>query len=152
MPLIKNIFYTMKQIFFLLTAAVLTFAASCSENANQKSSEMTFKSEIEYDFGTLDYDGDGSYEFVFKNTGKAPLIITNVKSSCGCTVPTYPKKPVKKGDEASVKVQYDTKRVGKFSKTITVYSNAKNSPIILRVNGFVDAKEGSEETGGEGSE
>ncbi len=132
----------MKKIIYLITAAIITMAASCSDNPNQKKrAEITFKGDIEHDFGTIAYDGDGSYEFVFKNTGKIPLIITQVKSSCGCTVPTYPKEPVKVKKEASIKVRYDTKRAGKFSKTVTVYSNAVNSPTVLRINGFVEGKE-----------
>ena len=130
----------MKRLFYLFSAILLSVSISCSQNSNKKVSEMTFKEGTDHNFGTMEYMGDGSYEFVFKNTGKAPLIITNVKSSCGCTVPTYPKEPVKKKKEASIKVKYDTKRTGSFSKTVTVFSNAKNSPVILRIKGQVNPK------------
>jgi len=99
--------------------------------------EITFKN-VENDFGFLPYKGDGTCEFVFKNTGKAPLILTNVKSSCGCTIPTWPRDPIAPGEEQSIKVKYDTKRQGKFSKTITVYSNASNSPVALTIKGQVE--------------
>ena len=72
------------------------------------------------------------------------LIITNVKSSCGCTVPSYPKEPVKKSKKEKIHVKYDTKRIGNFNKTITVYSNAKNSPVKLHIKGEVVKKDTTE--------
>ena len=79
----------------------------CSQTGNKKSSEMTFKDGTEYDFGKISFMGDGTCEFIFKNTGKAPLLITNVKSSCGCTVPTYPKEPIGKKKKSAIKVKYE---------------------------------------------
>ncbi len=127
----------MKQITYFLMITLFVTTVGCAQNENSNDAEMIFKDGQEHDFGKIQYDGDGSFEFEFKNTGKVPLIITNVKSSCGCTVPTYPKEPIKKKGKASIKVKYDTKRVGTFTKTITVYSNAKNSPITLRIKGEV---------------
>ncbi|HEY0029787.1 MAG TPA: DUF1573 domain-containing protein [Bacteroidia bacterium] len=102
-------------------------------------SEITFDKET-HDFGTVEYAGNGTYEFRFKNTGKEPLIITDAKGSCGCTVPTYPKNvPIKPGETQVIKVTYDTKRAGNFTKTVTVTSNAKTPSKVLTIKGVVNA-------------
>jgi len=132
----------MKKIINLTLAVMLLFTAACSQNEDSKSNaEMTFKEDLTFNFGKLKQDSDGTHEFIFKNTGKDPLIITNVKSSCGCTVPTFPEAPVKKGETAKIHVKYDTHRIGVFTKTITVYSNAKNSPVKLHIKGEVERPE-----------
>jgi len=97
---------------------------------------MTFKKTF-HDFKSVWYKADATFEFVFKNTGKEPLIITKVKSSCGCTVPTWEKEPVLKNKTGTIKVKYDSDRIGQFQKSITVYSNAKNSPVELIISGEV---------------
>ena len=94
----------MKKLAFTLGSILLTvFAASAQEKdatppVSTSLSEISFDKET-HDFGTIDYAGNGTYEFKFKNTGKEPLIITDAKGSCGCTVPTYPKNvPIKPGE------------------------------------------------------
>ncbi|MCX6275492.1 MAG: DUF1573 domain-containing protein, partial [Bacteroidetes bacterium] len=82
---------------------------------------------------------DGGCEFKFKNTGKEPLVISNAKGSCGCTVPTWPKEPIMKGQTGVIKVHYDTKRVGAFTKTVTIESNSKTNPRVLTIKGIVEA-------------
>ncbi len=132
----------MKKIINITFAVMLLFTAACSQNEEGKNkSEMTFKEDLTYDFGKIKQNSEGIHEFIFKNTGKDPLIITNVKSSCGCTVPTYPEEPIKKGETGKIHVKYDTKRIGVFTKTITVYSNAKNSPVKLHIKGEVQRNE-----------
>lgn len=103
---------------------------------NPNAPEIVFETVV-VDYGTIEYNSNGDREFKFKNTGKEPLIITSATGSCGCTVPTPPKDPVKPGETAVIKVHYDTKRVGNFEKTITVVSNAKNTPIVLKIKGTV---------------
>jgi hypothetical protein len=128
----------MKKIINLGILFLLLFTVGCSQNeGNSSGAEMTFKDELTFNYGKIKQNGDGSHTFIFKNTGKEPLVITNVKSSCGCTVPTYPSQPVKKGEKGEIHVKYDTKRLGVFNKTVTVYSNAKNSPVKLRIKGEV---------------
>jgi hypothetical protein len=100
--------------------------------------EITFEKEV-HDFGVIEYAGNGTYEFKFKNTGKEPLIISNAKGTCGCTVPTYPKDvAIKPGESQVIKVTYDTKRAGNFTKTVTVSSNAKTPEKILTIKGKVE--------------
>jgi hypothetical protein len=96
-----------------------------------------------HDFGTLEYGSDATYEFVFKNAGKQPLIINNCQSSCGCTVPDCPKDPVMKGKTGKITVRYNTTNVGAFTKTITISSNAQNTPLVLTIKGRVKSKEES---------
>ena len=102
-----------------------------------KGATMVFDNDV-IDYGTIEHNADGNREFTFTNTGTEPLIITNAKGSCGCTVPTWPKEPIAPGETGIMKVKYATNRVGAFNKTITVSSNAVESPTkILRIKGNV---------------
>ena len=121
---------------YLTIILLLISVNSFSQKKEKNNSEMTFKKSF-HDFNTVWYKSDASYEFIYKNTGKKPLIITKVKSSCGCTVSTWEKEPVKKSKTGIIKVKYDSYRIGQFQKTVTVYSNAKNSPVTLIISGEV---------------
>ena len=103
---------------------------------NPNAPEITFEKTV-HDYGTIPYNGDGKCQFKFTNTGKEPLILSRPKSSCGCTVPTWPKQPILPGKSESIKVTYTTNRVGPFNKTVTIYSNASNNPIKLQIKGKV---------------
>lgn len=109
---------------------------SKEEQNNTNESEVTFAKTV-HDYGTIKKESDGGCEFAFTNTGTEPLILSNVKSSCGCTVPTWPKDPILPGKSEIIKVMYDTKRMGIISKSITVISNAKNGTVILSIKGEV---------------
>jgi hypothetical protein len=104
---------------------------------NPNAPEITFV-EVSHDFVTLQKGDECSYEFKFKNTGKEPLILANCQASCGCTTPSCPKEPIAPGASGVIKVKYDSNRVGVFSKTVSVTSNAKNSPITLSIKGKID--------------
>lgn len=110
------------------------------EKKNKKKlPEITFTS-LEYDYGNI-FQGDNGYcEFEFKNTGKAPLTITNARASCGCTVPEWPKTEIAPGKKGVIRVKYDTKRLGTINKTITISSNAINNSVILRIKGNISVK------------
>jgi len=131
----------MKKILFisviLLMGMTKIFAQAEVETDSTKLPEMIFE-VTEHDFGTLQKGDPCVFDFVFKNTGKSDLVITNVKSSCGCTTPTYTKEPVAKKEEGSISVKYDSNRVGSFHKTITITSNAANSPIVLSISGKIE--------------
>jgi len=107
-----------------------------AQPGNLSNAELTFDKEM-YDFGTIDQGANGTTEFSFKNTGKEPLIIEDAKGSCGCTVPSFPKEPIKPGATGTIKVTYDTKRTGAFSKTVTVKSNSKSGDKMLTIKGNV---------------
>jgi hypothetical protein len=93
--------------------------------------------ETSIDMGDIPFDKPVTVEFVFKNPGMLPLIISDVKSSCGCTVPDFPKQPIISGAEGKIKVTYDAKTEGYFSKTITVYSNTDGGLTQLFIKGVV---------------
>jgi len=123
---------------FFANAQTTTTAPAAATTAPVSQAEMTFETDV-HDFGAIEYAGNGTYEFKFKNTGKEPLIISEAKGSCGCTVPTYPKNvPIKPGESQVIKVTYDTKRAGNFTKTVTIHSNAKTGDKILTIKGHVD--------------
>ncbi len=121
---------------YLILGILLLSSFQLKAQENEAQAEMMFKDTLHI-FGKIWYQANAEYEFVFKNTGKTPLIIRDVKSSCGCTVPEWSKEPVLPKGKGIIKVKYDTKRIGEFYKIITVYSNAKNSPVKLYVQGNV---------------
>lgn len=99
--------------------------------------KIEFKKDV-HDYGELKYGANGTYTFDFKNTGNAPLIISNAKGSCNCTVPSWPKEPINPGETGKITVHYDTKRSGVINKSVTITSNAANDPSkILRIKGNV---------------
>lgn len=99
--------------------------------------EIEFNNDV-HDFGEVMQHGNTTTEFVFTNTGDEPLIISNARGSCGCTVPEWPKKPINPGETASIKVKYDNKRVGPINKSVTITSNATNEPTtVLRIKGNI---------------
>lgn len=99
--------------------------------------DISFTKDL-HDFGTINKGDNGTVEFSFKNTGKEPLIISNAQGSCGCTVPVWPKEPIAPGASSSIKVTYDTKRVGAFTKTVTITSNAKTAAKTITIKGVVN--------------
>jgi hypothetical protein len=99
--------------------------------------EFQFEAET-IDYGKIEKASNGERTFVFTNIGDQPLIIDRIKSSCGCTVPKKPEAPVMPGEKGEIKVSYDTKRVGGFSKSITITSNAKNTVKVIKIKGFVN--------------
>jgi hypothetical protein len=127
---------------YLLFISVLTISVlGCGQNNSEDKNagekpEMIFN-ESDFDYGIIEYGGNGTYEFVFKNTGKTPLIIKRVDSSCGCTTPEWSKEPIKPKGKGKIVVKYDTKRIGSFIKSVKIYSNAKNSPVELIIRGEV---------------
>jgi hypothetical protein len=139
----------MKKVLVTLgISLMMTFAALAQTEtqpaANPNAPVITFE-KTTHDYGTVTKGGDGTCEFKFKNTGVEPLILSNVTSSCGCTVPEWPREPVLKGKSASIKVKYDSNRVGPINKTITVVSNASNATIQLRIVGnVVEATNGAQ--------
>ena len=85
------------------------------------------------------FNGDGVRVFEFVNMGEAPLVISDVKSSCGCTIPKKPDAPILPGETGEIQVKYDTNRVGPIRKAITVTSNADTPTKVLKIKGTVKA-------------
>ncbi len=106
------------------------------ETTQVQGAQISFKSET-IDYGTIERNSDGKRDFVFTNTGNTPLIITSAQGSCGCTVPTYPKEPIAPGAKGTISVKYATDRVGAFSKTVTLTTNAATPSTTLTIKGNV---------------
>ena len=105
--------------------------------------EISFESEV-VDYGTIKKGDNGVREFKFTNTGSSPLFITQVRSSCGCTIPKKPTDSIMPGVEEVIEVKYDTNRVGPIRKTITVSSNAVTPVVALQIKGTVEEPEEEE--------
>lgn len=126
----------MKNAILMMVIALGTFTFA---NAQVAGAKLDFD-KLEHDYGSIDQGANGTTEFRFTNTGTEPLIISNAKGSCGCTVPEWPKEPIAPGASSSIKVKYDTKRVGPISKTVTITSNAVDNPsALLKIKGTVNA-------------
>jgi hypothetical protein len=128
----------MKTYLTFLFAAVVAFAMA-------QGPKITFE-KTTHDFGNLEEGPQASYDFVFKNEGTEPLVLENVKASCGCTVPAWPKEPILPGQTGTIKVNYNTaKRPGQFNKSVTIISNATESNKVIYIKGNVE-KAPEEET------
>lgn len=96
----------------------------------------------EYDFGNIAQNSSNKYVYSFTNTGKEPLIITNAKGSCGCTVPRWPKEPIAPGEKGEIEIIYKPgKQKNKQSKTITITANTEPDKTILKVKANVIPEE-----------
>ena len=100
--------------------------------------EISFEKEV-HDYGVMEQNANGQCEFVFTNTGTDPLLITNARGSCGCTVPEWPREPIAPGASSAIKVKYDTKRIGLINKSVTITSNGETSTKIIRIKGEIKA-------------
>jgi hypothetical protein len=128
----------MKRVIFLLGIMLLMAGAAKAQDAKTQSGPEIEFEKIVHDYGDVPYNGDGKCEFRFTNTGDEPLLIQKPKSSCGCTIPSWPSEPILPGKSDVIKVSYRTNRAGNFNKTVTVTSNAlKNSTVVLRITGRV---------------
>ncbi len=125
--------------FGLMFLAMIAINVNAQDAPKVGGAEISFEKEV-HDYGTMKQHGNGECEFVFTNTGTDPLVISNARGSCGCTVPTWPREPIAPGASATIKVKYDTKRIGLINKSVTIQSNAVNSPTkIIRIKGEVKA-------------
>tara|TARA_Y100000589_G_C27174889_1_gene638291 strand:- start:1928 stop:2359 length:432 start_codon:yes stop_codon:yes gene_type:complete len=123
----------MKNLIAILFVGLISLGSFAQE---KKVAKIEFKTTV-IDYGTIEKGSDGVRTFEFTNTGNAPLVISNVKSTCGCTVPKKPKDPIMPGETGEIEVKYDTKRVNPIRKTITVYSNAETPTVALKIKGLV---------------
>ncbi|MEN8765016.1 MAG: DUF1573 domain-containing protein [Wenyingzhuangia sp.] len=133
----------MKKLAFIICLALAPMfsVAQHVTPENDTTLKPVFKFDTEViNYGTIAREADGVRYFKFKNVGSAPLIIESVKGSCGCTVPTKPEEPIMPGKTGEIKVKYDTKRVGRFTKTVTIVSNATGQPKVLKIKGEVIKK------------
>lgn len=128
------------NISILLILAFSFFNAAPTEfdKHDAKVAVIKFKTEV-IDYGKVEQNSSGLRTFNFTNTGDAPLLITKVKTSCGCTVPSYSKAPILPGESGALEIKYNTRRLGAFTKTVTVISNAEGGNKILKIKGNIVA-------------
>ena len=148
----------MKRIFLSLSVISVLALFSCKENASSKinASNVEVAAErdeaakslpamefdkVEHDFGTIEQNAAQETVFTFTNTGEAPLIITDAKSSCGCTIPEYPKNtPIAPGEKGEMVVKFNGSGQNQVTKTITVTANTSKGTETLRIKAFVTPK------------
>jgi hypothetical protein len=151
----------MKKTLFL--AVLVAFGmTSCKDNAAEKVSAdnvaaaaerdtqadkfpvMSF-TETTYDFGTINQGEAQEHVFTFTNTGEADLVIVDAKSSCGCTVPQYPKTPIAPGETGEMLVKFNGSGKNQVSKTVTVTANTQKGKEMISIKAFVTPKDGAVE-------
>jgi len=148
----------MKRIFFTLSLASVLVLFSCKENASSKIDASNVEvaairdaaakslpviefDKIEHDFGTIEQNAPQETIFTFTNTGDAPLIITDATSSCGCTIPDYPKNsPIAPGETGEMLVKFNGAGQNQVTKTITVTANTEKGTETLRIKAFITPK------------
>ncbi len=101
--------------------------------------EISFD-ETEYDFGEIEQGTNVEHTFTFTNTGNAPLVITNAKSSCGCTVPTWTKEPIAPGEKGEMLVKFNGSGQNQVTKTVTLTANTESGTERLKIKAFVTPK------------
>lgn len=115
-------------------AATPAASAAPADVNTQNPDAMKFDTEL-HDFGTIPEGPAAEYEFVFKNTGKEPIVIQRAQPSCGCTTPSYSKDPVLPGKTGAIKASYGTQgRPNAFTKTITVFTNVGTKVLTIKGN------------------
>jgi hypothetical protein len=149
----------MKKIILLAVLSIVGVTTANAQNAKQPVKKaapkveapkvdgpgMVFENET-IDYGTIQKGSEGKREFVFVNNGSKPVTITNAQGSCGCTVPTKPESAIAPGAKGVIGVKYDTNRVGPFTKTVTITSDASETPKVLTIKGNVVEDKPASET------
>lgn len=133
----------MKKFLMLCLFAAMSLGIVCAQEKAEQKAVPTHGPKIEFNelvhnYGTIAKQSDGNCVFEFTNKGTEPLILSNVRASCGCTVPTWSKEPIMPGQKGEIKVHYNTNNMGGFNKSITVTSNAVDVPrVVLKIKGQV---------------
>ena len=127
----------MKNVIAILFVGLMSFGSFAQE---KKIAKIEFKTEV-IDYGTIEKGANGVRTFEFTNTGNAPLIISSVKSTCGCTVPKKPKEPIMPGETGEIEVNFDTNgRPDLQQKMVKVSANTPSGGQLLRIQAFVEPK------------
>ena len=143
---------SMKKIIFIASIALLFVACTNNSGENLENRSTSYADmldkpttvefeELAYDFGTVKDGEPVNYVFKFTNTGSETLILLDVKGSCGCTVPVWPKEPILPGESSQIDVTFDSEnRVGKVRKTVRIIANTEPSKTTLEITGEVIEK------------
>ncbi len=150
----------MKKAILVLGVVSAMIFTSCKEDASSKVKETNVEvaaardakaadypvmafDETEYDFGNISKGTPVEHKFSFTNTGKAPLVIVDAKSSCGCTIPEYSKDPIAPGDKGELLVKYNGSGTNQVTKTVTIKANTEAGKETIRIKAFVEAAAGA---------
>lgn len=146
----------MKSILILIAAFIFTVGITnaqvkvpTTESIEMKTQNpgegpvMQFESKV-VDYGTIEQHSEPLRKLTFVNTGTSPLVITNARGSCGCTVPTWAKEPIMPGEESTIEIRYATNRLGKINKKVTITTNEGTEPHVINVIGDIFEKETEE--------
>ena len=139
----------MKKILLGLGLCALVLSTTAQDNTKLVGGTgpmLTIDKET-HDYGTIKQGANGTCEFTVTNTGDQPLVLSNCQGSCGCTVPKCDTAPVKPGQKTIISVHYDTNRVGPINKSVTITSNATNTPSkVIKITGTIEAGEAAPTT------
>jgi len=149
----------MKKVFFIAGIVAAMAFTGCKDNASDKvkgeNVEMAASrdenatvfpviefEETAHDFGNIPRGTEVEHVFKFKNTGKAPLVIVDATSTCGCTVPSYPEEPIQPGETGELLVKYNGSGLNAVTKVVTVKSNTEKGSETVKITAFVQPTEG----------
>jgi len=121
----------------IILFVIITIMSCNKENKKLENSVITFENEL-YDFGEIPSNKNVTAVFKYSNIGNEPLLIHEIKTSCGCTVPEWEKKVIHPNEVGEIKIIYDAKHVGRFRRGITVFYNGDDSPKKIIIKGEVD--------------
>lgn len=127
---------TLNLFFVLIFLSISSTFLFAQEPAEVQGPVMTFESMI-VDYGDIEQDSEPLRLLKFTNTGTEPLVVSNARGSCGCTVPTWPKQPVMPGESSQLEIRYDTKRLGGINKTVTITTNEGGEAHVIKVVGKI---------------
>lgn len=143
----------MRKVFFvtmfLFGALTLSFAQTTNSTVKKEVKKVE-KSKLvcenpDGNLGTVPQGIPATAVYKLKNTGDTPIVITNVRTSCGCTSKSYKKEPIKPGETTEIQASYNARNVGPFYKTVTVTTNEGVGPMVFKIRGKVEAKKTAEE-------
>lgn len=126
----------MKRLFILMALTLVVTAGFAQSAAPAEVAVATFEGQT-FDFGKVKQGVPVTHEFKFTNTGKVPLIITNVQASCGCTTPDWSRDPIGPGAQGFIKATYNAANMGAFNKSVTMTANVENGMVQLLIKGEV---------------
>ncbi len=121
----------------IISFLIFIVSISCSSNLSKNDATIHFD-DPEYNFGTIPLKEEKIHRFHFSNPGETPVIIYNVKTSCGCAVSEWPRRPIKPKSAGEITVKYDASSPGMFHKEIRVFYNGPDSPAVLKIKGQVN--------------
>lgn len=127
----------MKTLKILFSTLLLVGFITLGNSQEDASGPIMSFETLTVDYGEIVQHSDPLRVAKFTNTGDEPLVISNARGSCGCTVPQWPKEPVMPGETSQIEIRYDTKRLGKINKTVTITTNQGSEPVVLRVKGQI---------------